>query len=105
MKFFSLPKIPDYATNNAHMFYFVCRSLDERSALISYLKEHGVLSVFHYLSLHKSVYYNKHYINIPNLPFCDQYANCLVRLPMFYELTDNEVERIIEIIHDFYTCR
>lgn len=103
--FFTLPSIPDYATNNAHMFYIVCRSLEERSALIQYLKEHGVLSVFHYLSLHKSDYYLKHYTDRPELPNCDRYADCLVRLPMFYELGDEEVEEIVGLIHGFYNGR
>ena len=100
--FFTLPSIPDYATNNAHMFYIVCRSLDERSALIKYLKEHEVLSVFHYLSLHKSDYYLKHYTDRPELPNCDRYADCLLRLPMFYELTDEQVGMIVDDICAFY---
>lgn len=100
--FFTLPSIPDYATNNAHMFYIVCRSLEERSALIQYLKEHGVLSVFHYLSLHKSDYYLKHDSDRPELPNCDRYADCLVRLPMFYGLANEEVERIMNLIKQFF---
>ena len=100
--FFTLPSIPDYATNNAHMFYIVCRSLEERSALIQYLKEHGVLSVFHYLSLHKSDYYLKHDSDRPELPNCDRYADCLVRLPMFYDLANEEVERIMNLIKQFF---
>lgn len=103
--FFTLPSIPDYATNNAHMFYIVCRSLEERTALIKYLKEQEVLSVFHYLSLHKSDYYLKHYTDRPELPNCDRYADRLVRLPMFYELTDEQVERIVLLIGQFYCNR
>lgn len=99
---FCLPDIPEYATNNAHMFYLVCRSIDERSALIKYLKDKGVGAVFHYLSLHKSDYYTQHYDYIPELPHCDRYADCLVRLPMYYELTDENVEMIIKLICDFY---
>lgn len=99
---FCLPDIPEYATNNAHMFYLVCRSIDERSALIKHLKDNGVGAVFHYLSLHKSDYYTQHYDYIPHLPYCDRYADCLVRLPMYYELTDENVEMIIKLICDFY---
>lgn len=98
-----LPQIPDYATNNAHMFYLVCRNLDERSGLIKYLKDHDVLSVFHYLSLHKSEYYTTHYTDIPELPICDMYADCLVRLPMFYELTLEQVDGIVETIKEYYS--
>lgn len=103
--YFSMPNIPDYATNNGHMFYLVCRSLDERSRLISHLKEHGILAVFHYLSLHLSDYYRSIESNIPNLPNCEHFSGCLVRLPMFYELKDQEIDFIIETICAFYESR
>ena len=98
-----LPQIPDYATNNAHMFYIVCSSLEERSNLIQYLKEHGILAPFHYLSLHKSEYYLSHSDLRPELPNCDMYADCLVRMPMFYELTTEEVDYIAKCVKEFYT--
>ena len=98
-----LPQIPDYATNNAHMFYLVCRNLEERTSLIKYLKEHDIQSVFHYLSLHKSAYYRAHNTYIPELPQCDMYADCIVRLPMFYELTMDDVDRIVSCINSFYS--
>lgn len=100
--FFRLPQIPDYATNNAHMFYLVCRNFEERTGLIKYLKEHNVLSVFHYLSLHKSDFYTSHYTDRQELPYCDMYADCLVRLPMYYELTLEDVQNICKLIGDFY---
>ena len=103
---FTMPDIPDYATNNGHMFYLVCRSLEERTSLISYLKEHDILAVFHYLSLHLSEYYKEHHVGeIPNLPNCDKFADCLVRLPMFFELKDEEVELVISTIREFYQSR
>jgi len=100
--YFTLPNIPEYATNNAHMFYLVCRSIEERSALIKHLKDNGVGAVFHYLSLHLSDYYRKNYDKIPQLPYCDHFADCLVRLPMFYELSDENIAMIIRLIFDFY---
>lgn len=100
--FFQLPDLPDYATNNAHMFYLVCRNLDERSGLIAFLKENGILACFHYLALHKSLYYTEHYPDRPELPCCDRFADCLVRLPMFYELKDEEVDYIVGKINEFY---
>ena len=101
--YFEMPEMPYYATNNAHMFYLVCRNLDERTKLISYLKENGVLAVFHYLSLHLSDYYSSVERNIPVLPNCDKFADQLMRLPMFYELQDEEVLLIINAIHSFYS--
>ena len=103
--YFRLPDIPKYATNNAHMFYFVCRSLEERTALISYLKEHDVLAVFHYLSLHKSDYYLNHGGEPSELPYCDGYADCLVRFPMFYDLEDSSVALILDTIFSFYCSK
>ena len=97
-----LPHIPEYATNNAHMFYIVCSSLEERSALIAYLKERGIMAVFHYLSLHKSEFYTSNFDLRPELPICDQYADCLVRLPLFYELELSDVDNIVNHILDFY---
>lgn len=102
--YFKMPDKPEYATNNAHMFYFVCRNLDERSALISFLKEKGILAVFHYLSLHLSEYYKGHHVGgIPNLPNCDRFADCLVRLPLFFELTDEDVKGVIYSITEFFS--
>ncbi len=98
---FKIPEIPDYATNNAHMFYLVCNSSRERSNLISYLKKEEILSVFHYLSLHKSEFYlNKHDGRI--LPNCDMFSDSLVRLPMYYELTKDEIDKIIKVIHEYF---
>ena len=103
--FVQLPQIPDYATNNAHMFYLVCRNLEERTGLIQYLKEHDILSVFHYLSLHKSEYYTSHNTDIPDLPNCDRYADCLVRLPLYYELTIEQVDEIVNWISTCYSAK
>ena len=100
-QFFKLPDIPDYATNNAHMFYLVCRNLEERTALIKFLKEHDIQAVFHYLSLHSSEFYkNKH--DGRELPECDRYMDTLVRLPLFYDLEIEQVEQICETINEFY---
>lgn len=94
---FCLPDIPSYATNNAHMFYLVCKDLESRSALIKELKEHEIQAVFHYLSLHSSPYYqDKH--DGRTLPESDRYSDCLVRLPMYYDLSVGEIEDICSII-------
>ncbi|MCC2547902.1 dTDP-4-amino-4,6-dideoxygalactose transaminase [Hymenobacter sp. BT175] len=96
-----LPEVPDYATNNGHMFYLVCRSLEERTALISQLKEQDIHPVFHYLSLHKSPFYaDKH--DGRQLPQADHYTDCLLRLPLYYELTEAQQNRIAEGILAYY---
>lgn len=97
----ALPHAMDYATNNAHMFYIVCRNLDERTRLIAKLKEQGIHAVFHYLSLHDSEFYRpKH--DGRHLPHTDHFADTLLRLPMYFDLPDQEVERIVETINQVY---
>lgn len=88
---------PDYATNNAHMYYLVCPSLKERTSLMNYLKNHGVQTTFHYLPLHSSTYYKPRHDG-RKLPQCDRYGDCLVRLPLFYELTDKEIDEITALL-------
>ncbi|MBQ6964031.1 MAG: dTDP-4-amino-4,6-dideoxygalactose transaminase [Paludibacteraceae bacterium] len=99
--FFKLPDVPEYATNNAHMFYLIFPNLEKRSDFIKYMKDNGVLAVFHYLSLHKSAYYvDKHDGRV--LPECDRYADTLVRLPMYYDLSVGDVDYICSLISKFY---
>jgi dTDP-4-amino-4,6-dideoxygalactose transaminase len=96
----TLPYLPKGTTNNAHMFYLVCRSGEERDRLIAYLRKLGITAVFHYLSLHKSDFYaDKHDGRI--LENSDRYSECLLRLPMYYELSLEECEYIIQSIRDF----
>ena len=96
-----LPSIPSFATNNAHMFYLVCNNIKERSALIDHLRTNGVYAVFHYLSLHKSPYYQQKHDG-RTLENADNYADCLIRLPFFFELTDEQLAVIIGLINEFY---
>jgi dTDP-4-amino-4,6-dideoxygalactose transaminase len=98
---FKLAGLPTYATNNGHMFYLICNSLEERTALINHLKDNGILAVFHYLSLHKSDFYvNKHDGRL--LENADYYSNCLIRLPFYFELDVSKIEFIIDKIREFY---
>ena len=98
---FQLPDLPSYASNNAHMFYLLLPDLEKRTALIQYLKENGIMAVFHYLSLHSSAYYvDKH--DGRALPNCDRYADTLLRLPMYYDLSFEEVLTICDTIKRFY---
>ena len=97
---YTLPIVPEYATNNAHMFYIDCGNLEKRTALIECLKNNGVLSVFHYLSLHTSPFYkDKH--DGRELPNSDKFTNNLVRLPLYYELSEYDNLKIVSIIKDF----
>jgi dTDP-4-amino-4,6-dideoxygalactose transaminase len=97
-----LPLIPSYATNNAHMFYIVCDSLEVRTNLIQYLKEHNIMSVFHYQPLHRSPFYAGRHDGRP-LPNADRYADTLLRLPMYHDLKSEEVDYICERLSTFFT--
>ena len=95
----SLPTIPAYATNNAHMFYLVCNTGQERSELISFLKNKDIMPTFHYLSLHKSEYFNDCSRDLPN---ADKFTDRLVRLPFYYELSIEQLRYITSSIKRFY---
>ncbi len=100
--FIKLPLIPNYATNNGHMFYIICNSLTSRSNLINYLKKNQILSVFHYLSLHKSEFYKNNHDG-RELKNTDFYTDHLLRLPLYYELTNSQVEFIANKITSFFS--
>lgn len=91
----TLPFIPDFATNNAHMYYLIMPNLSSRTAWIDAMKAAGVLPVFHYQSLHKSKFYNRPELRLPQ---CEKYTDCLVRLPFYYEVEEEVVvEKIVNI--------
>lgn len=100
-KQYGLPKIPSYSSNNYHLFYMICKSQEQRSSLIKYLKAKNISAVFHYQSLHKSPYYlSKH--DGRELRHADRFSDCLVRLPLYFELTKEEQRFIIDSILEFF---
>ena len=86
---FKLPKVPDYATNNAHMFYLLFPDLAKRSDFIAKMKAQDILTVFHYLPLHSSEYYRAQHDGRA-LPNCDRYSDTLVRLPLYCGLAPDQ---------------
>lgn len=98
-KDFKLPFIPEYATNNAHMFYLVFESLEKRTAYLDRFKTNEIYPVFHYLSLHKSPFYHAKY-NGDELPMTDFYSETLLRLPMYFELSENDISLIISVFNN-----
>jgi dTDP-4-amino-4,6-dideoxygalactose transaminase len=96
-----LPEVPNFATNNAHMFYLVFKNPDDRTQFISKLKENEVYPVFHYLSLHDSEYYqSKH--DGRSLLHSDKFTECLVRMPLFFELSTQDIKHIFNVIEQNY---
>ena len=95
------PIIFDYASNNAHMFFILLENVETRDNLIAHLKAKGILAVFHYQSLHKSPYFtNKHDGRV--LPYADYYSDCLLRLPLYFDLTNMEISEVINSVQEFF---
>jgi dTDP-4-amino-4,6-dideoxygalactose transaminase len=90
-----LPLVPEYATNNAHMFFISFNNIEQRSQYIQKLKEKDILAVFHYISLHSSPYYHeKHDGRV--LENSDKFTDTLLRLPLYYELTEKDIDLIVD---------
>ncbi len=99
--YISFPKYSELKTNNAHMFCIITQNVDERSSLIQHLRDNGVHAVFHYITLHNSPYFkDKH--DGRELPNAEQFENCLLRLPFFYELSSIELKHVVQSIKSFY---
>jgi dTDP-4-amino-4,6-dideoxygalactose transaminase len=99
--FIKIPYIPPYATNNGHLFFIVCKTPKDRENLIAYLMKNGINAVFHYLSLHKSLFYkDKHHGG--ELQNSDYYSDCLVRLPLYKDLEESEVYYIVDLVNKFF---
>ncbi|MCX5848793.1 MAG: dTDP-4-amino-4,6-dideoxygalactose transaminase [Deltaproteobacteria bacterium] len=97
-----LPCILDDCRSNGHLFYIVTRSLKERTKLTEFLKEQGVLAVFHYVPLHSSPA-GKHYgRSCGTLDVTERVSDCLLRLPLYYEMTQDDVRFITENVKKFY---
>lgn len=95
---FEKPIKPYYSDNNAHMFYVVFGDKQERTKALQLFKNKNIIAVFHYLSLHKSEFYrNKYQGN--ELPNSDRYSECLLRLPLYYELTNGQQAKIIDLLN------
>ena len=97
-----LPVIPEGCVHNAHMFYIKCRDLEERTRFISYLKEEGILAVFHYIPLHSAPAGLKYGRFFGEYRYTTGESERLVRLPMYYGLEPEKVDLICEKVKDFY---
>ena len=98
----TLPTIPEGCVHNAHMFYIKCKDLEERTALISFLKARDILAVFHYVPLHSA----PAGLRFGRFAGEDRYTTAesdrLVRLPLYYKLTEEDQDRVIKAVRDFY---
>lgn len=97
-----LPVIPKDCVHNAHMFYIKTRDLEERQALIQALREQGILAVFHYIPLHSSPAGKKFGRFHGEDRYTTKESERLLRLPMYYSLTEENVNDVVSVIEEFY---
>lgn len=97
-----LPYVPEYCEHNAHMFYIKAKDLEERSALISYLKENGVTAVFHYIPLHTAPAGKEYGRFHGEDKYTTKESERIIRLPMYYELVEQDAKKVMDLIHTFY---
>jgi dTDP-4-amino-4,6-dideoxygalactose transaminase len=98
-RYIQLPHLPLYASNNAHIFYILFSDIEKRDKCISLLKDNNILSVFHYLSLHRSPFFHQKHDG-RELIETDRYSETLLRLPMYYELEESSVKKICNLIKE-----
>ena len=101
-EYVELPYIPEECKHNAHMFYLKTRNLEERTKLIKYLKERDILAVFHYIPLHSAPAGRKYGRFFGEDIYTTKESERLVRLPLYYGLKEEDRERVIEAVHEFY---
>lgn len=97
-----LPQIPTACSHNAHLFFLKLRDIAQRTALIAFLRERGILSVFHYVPLHSSPAGQKFGRFVGEDRFTTAESEKLVRLPLFYNLSDAEQNKVIAAVHQFF---
>ena len=98
----TLPAVPEGCVHNAHMFYLKCRDLEERTALIAFLKERDILAVFHYVPLHSAPAGLRFGRFSGEDVYTTRESDRLVRLPLYYGLTADDQAKVIRAVRDFY---
>jgi dTDP-4-amino-4,6-dideoxygalactose transaminase len=101
-EFLRLPTLDDKCINNGHIFYIITRSLKERMQLIEYLKTRGILAIFHYIPLHSSPAGMKYGRVSGEMSVTNDYSERILRLPMYYEMSNEDVDQVVEKLMSFY---
>lgn len=100
-----LPTIPDECKHNAHMYYLKCKDLQERTAFIQFMKDHGVLTVFHYVPLHSAPAGYKYGRFDGQDEYTTKESERLVRLPLYYNITEHDLQTVIHAVKEFFATR
>lgn len=96
------PVVPDHCTSNHHMFCILAADLRERTALLDHMHKAGILAIFHYVPLHSSPFAQSRGLTQRALPVTDDVSDRVVRLPLYYDLSDAEVDEVAGRVLDFY---
>ncbi|MBK8397942.1 MAG: dTDP-4-amino-4,6-dideoxygalactose transaminase [Leptospiraceae bacterium] len=94
------PIVPEHCKHNAHMYYILLNSKEKRDTAIDYLRSKGIISVFHYIPLHNSPAGLKYAKVRSSMEITDKLSGCLLRLPLFVEMTDENIERVLKAIRE-----
>lgn len=100
--FIELPKIPEYCKHNGHIFYLKTKNLEERTKLIGYLKENGIMAVFHYIPLHSAPAGKKFGEFVGEDRYTTKESGRLVRLPLYFGLAESDQYKVCNYIRKFY---
>ncbi len=100
--FFARPYIPEYAEHNAHCYYLILNSLEERNNLLDYLREKEVGAVFHYIPLHSAPAGLAQGYQKEDLPLTEEYAGRLLRLPLFSNMSESDLSHIVNSVYSFF---
>jgi len=100
--FLRRPIVPEYATHNAHVYYFIARSNKERDDLIDFLAKKEIGAVFHYIPLHSSPFGKSLGYTEKDCVLTEEYSSRLIRMPLCYQLTDEDVKYVIRSVEEFY---
>jgi len=100
--FLRLPYVDSECASNGHMFYMITRSLDERTRMLKYLKKQGILAVFHYIPLHSSPAGEKYGRVSGGMEITCDLSDRLIRLPIYYEMRDEDIIHIVESVRSFF---
>lgn len=96
------PVAPKNVEHNGHLYYILLENIDIRNKLLKYLREKGILAPFHYVSLHSSPAGKKYGRSVGNLAVTDKVSNSLIRLPLFFDITNREIKYVAKAIKDFF---
>ena len=94
-------EVPDNSSNNAHLYFITTKSLNERDRLLAAFKKNNIYAVFHYQSLHKSEFFKSNYQG-EKLSSAENFSNCLIRLPLYYELNEKQQNKIINFLNNYH---